>query len=536
MEITGTSVSQGIAIGKIIFYKAQKSVVMQDFVQDTKSEKERFRAAVLAAKDELECIYNKARKENGSFLAQIFEGQRLILEDVEYHADVESLIEEKAVNAEFAVQQTKKKYEKQFLEMNDEYMKARVMDINDISNRLIHVLSRQNELDFSLEEPVILFAVDLTPSEVVCLDRSKLLGLVTEHGSTNSHTAILARMMGIPAITQIDRLSCMEGKMAILDGAEGKLIIEPDSALIEEYKIKEKNKDEDYHKQLKGKKTMTKNGKRIHLYANIGCLTDLDLVVENGAEGIGLFRTEFLFLERDDFPTEEEQFFVYKEVARRLGDKKVIIRTMDLGADKQVNKLNLQKEENPALGYRGIRICLEQTDIFLIQLRAIFRASMFGNIAVMFPMIISLEEVKQIKELVKKAKKSLEDEGIAYKEIELGIMVETPAAALLSDELAKEVDFLSIGTNDLTQYTLAIDRQNEKLDQYYDAYHPAVLKLIELTIKNGHKNGCAVGICGELGADLSMTQTLLQMGLDEFSVSPSAILSVRERICASDVS
>lgn len=536
MEITGTSVSQGIAIGKIAFYKAEKSIATQDFVQDTKAEKERFRTAILTAKDELECVYNKMQKENGSFLAQIFEGQRLLLEDVEYNAIVESLIEEKAVNAEFAIQEAKKKYEKQFLEMDDEYIKARVMDIVDISNRLINVLSRQSALDFSLEEPVILFALDLTPSEAVRIDRSKLLGLVTEHGSTNSHTAILARTMGIPAITKVKPLSCMEGKMAILDGKKGKLIIEPDSALIEEYKIKEKSKDEDHLLQLRGEKTMTKNGKRIRLFANIGCLTDLDLVEENDAEGIGLFRTEFLFLERDDFPTEEEQFLVYKEVAKRLGDKKVIIRTMDLGADKQVSSLKIQKEENPALGYRGIRICLEQTDIFLTQLRAILRASIFGNIAVMFPMIISLEEVKQIKELVEKAKKSLDDKGIAYKEIELGIMIETPAAALLSDELAKEVDFLSIGTNDLTQYTLAIDRQNEKLDRYYDVYHPAVLRLIEHTIKNGHKNGCAVGICGELGADLSMTKTLLQMGVDEFSVSPSAILSVRERICTSDVS
>jgi phosphotransferase system enzyme I (PtsI) len=421
---------------------------------------------------------------------------------------------------------------------DNEYMQARAADVKDISNRVISCLQGGDDAGISGSDPVILLAEDLAPSETVQLDKSLLLSFVTRGGSSNSHTAILARTMNIPALITTDYPADVDGKMGIVDGFEGKLIVDPDDATIAIYKKKMEKEAEKQRmlQELKGKETVTKDGKSIHLYANIGGVKDVADVLENDAEGVGLFRSEFLYLESDDFPTEEEQFKAYRTVAEGMAGKKVIIRTLDIGADKQVDYLNLGEEENPALGYRAIRICLDQTDIFKTQLRALLRASHYGTISIMFPMIISVDEVKQIKSILAEVKKELDEAGVPYKDVEIGIMVETPAAMLLSEELGREVDFFSIGTNDLTQYTLAIDRQNAKLENLNDPHHPAVLKAIQMTIENGHKGGAWVGICGELGADLTLTKDFLAMGFDELSVSPGRILPLRKIVLETDVS
>lgn len=462
----------------------------------------------------------------------------MMLDDLDYNGSICNMIEAQDVNAEYAVAMTGDNFSGMFAEMDDEYMKARAADVKDISERLVNVLSgRENDMS-SLSEPVILVADDLAPSETVQMDKSKLLAFVTEHGSSNSHTAILARTMNIPAIVGVSISKEWNGKIAIVNGYEGCVIIDPDEKEIAkaEKLISEDQEKEKLLKTLKGRKSITKDGKEIHLYANIGNVGDTAAALMNDAEGIGLFRSEFLYLESEDYPTEMEQFTAYKTVAENMAGKKVIIRTLDIGADKKVGYFQLDEEENPALGFRAIRICLERQELFKTQLRAILRASVFGNLSVMFPMVISVQEVQEIKAILEEAKNELKEQGIPYKDVETGIMIETPAAVMMSRELAEEVDFFSIGTNDLTQYTLAIDRQNPKLDRFYDAHHPAVLKMIEMTINNGHKGGAWVGICGELGADVELTETFLRMGIDELSVSPSFILPVRSKIRELDLS
>ena len=481
-------------------------------------------------------LYEKAMKEVGEINAAIFEVHQMMLEDPDYVDSVYHIIRSQGVNAEYAVASTGDNFAEIFAAMDDDYMRERAADVKDISNRLIEVLQGNEQGEIHTEEPVILFAEDLAPSETVQLDKSKVLSFVTHLGSTNSHTAILARTMNIPAIIGVDYPQDVDGKMGIVDGYTGKVYIDPPFSLMEEYQQK-KEKDEEKKRlllQLKGKENITLDGKKINLYANIGGVSDVAAVLANDAGGIGLFRSEFLYLESKDYPTEEEQFSAYKTVAEKMAGKKVIIRTLDIGADKQVDYFHLGKEENPAMGYRAIRICLDRPEIFKTQLRAIYRASYYGTLAIMFPMIISVDEVRQIKKMVETVKEELAKEQIPFKEVELGIMIETPAAALMSEELAKEVDFFSIGTNDLTQYTLAIDRQNQKLDNIYDPHHPAVLKLLKMVVENGHKEGCWVGICGELGADTTLTETFLKMGFDELSVSPSMILKVREKIRSID--
>ena len=477
-------------------------------------------------------------KEVGEANAQIFDVHQMMLDDLDYVESIENMIRSQGINAEFAVATTGDNFSEMFAAMDDDYMRARAADVKDISNRVVSVLQGAEEGGIDSSEPVILVADDLAPSETVQLDKSLVLSFVTRHGSTNSHTAILARTMNIPALIGIDYSDDVNGKFAIVDGYEGKLIIEPDEETLKIYEEK-KYADEEKARlllELRGKENVTLDGKKINLYANIGGVGDVADVLKNDAGGIGLFRSEFLYLGSNDFPTEEEQFKAYRTVAENMAGKKVIIRTLDLGADKQVDYFSLGNEENPALGYRAIRICLTQPEIFKTQLRAIFRASYYGNISIMYPMIISVDEVHEIKAIVAEVKKELDEAGIPYGNVEQGIMIETPAAVLMSEELGKEVDFFSIGTNDLTQYTLACDRQNPKLERFNDAHHPAVLKAIQMTIENGHKGGAWVGICGELGADTTLTETFLRMGVDELSVSPSRILAVREKIRTTDLS
>ena len=538
MEITGKSVFSGIAIGKLAIFQNGDNPVKREKITDSRAEIQRFTDAKEEAKVQLAALYEKALKEVGEVNAAIFEVHQMMLDDLDYIEATTNMIESQEVNAEYAVATTGDNFSAMFAAMDDDYMKARAADVKDISNRVITILQGNQTGGMDSDEPVILLANDLAPSETVQLDKSKVLSFVTRHGSTNSHTAILARTMNIPALIGIDYTEDAEGKLGIVDGYEGKLIIDPPASVLEEYRAR-KEADEEKKRllmELKGKEDVTLDGKQIKLYANIGSVSDVATVLANGAGGIGLFRSEFLYLESSDYPTEEEQFTAYRKVAEMMAGKKVIIRTLDIGADKQVDYFGLDKEENPAMGYRAIRICLDRTDIFKTQLRALYRASYYGNIAIMFPMIISVDEVLKIKGIVAEVKKELDAEGLPYREVELGIMIETPAAVMMTAELAKEVDFFSVGTNDLTQYTLAIDRQNPKLDNIYDSHHPAIMKMLQMIVDNGHAGGCWVGICGELGADTTLTETFLRMGFDELSVSPSMVLSVREEIRKTDLS
>lgn len=532
MVLEGKSVFGGIAIGRLSIYNKKENQVKREKITDVEAEITRFTDAKETAKEQLKGFYEKAVKEVGEVNAAIFEVHQMMLDDLDYVESITNMIRTQEVNAEFAVASTGDNFSKMFAAMDDDYMKERAADVKDISNRVISILQNAENGSVTGEKPVILLADDLAPSETVQLDKSKVLSFVTRHGSTNSHTAILARTMNIPALIGIDFSEDVNGKMGIVDGYTGKLYIEPDEETMKKYEAK-KAEDENKKRlllELKGKENVTLDGKKINLYANIGGVADVANALSNDAGGIGLFRSEFLYLESEDYPTEEAQFAAYKTVAENMAGKKVIIRTLDIGADKQVDYFHMEKEENPAMGYRAIRICLDRPEIFKTQLRAIYRASYYGTISIMFPMIISVKEVKRIKEIVAEVKAELTTEGIPFKDCELGIMIETPAAVMISDLLAEEVDFFSIGTNDLTQYTLAIDRQNPKLDNFYDSHHEAILRMLQMVVDNGHKHGCWVGICGELGADTTLTSTFLKMGFDELSVSPAMILRVREEI------
>lgn len=533
--VTGKSVFGGIKIGKLAFLKKGKQRVERRHVMDTEAEITRFENAKLEAIKQLQDLYQKALKDVGEENASLFEIHQMMLEDLDYNESILHIITGQEVNAEYAVSITADNFARMFSAMDDAYMRGRAADIVDISERLINILSGVKQAGVTIDDPVIVAADDLVPSETVQLDKKKVLGFATMYGSVNSHTAILARTMNIPAIIGLgeDLKQEYHGAPAIIDGFEGKLYINPDERTLEIMKQKQAEEQEKRRllQELRGKETITLRGQMVKLYANIGNSGDVGAVLQNDAEGIGLFRSEFLYLENDNFPTEEQQFAVYKLVAETMAGKKVIIRTLDIGADKQADYFQLEKEENPALGYRAIRICLTQPEIFKTQLRAILRASAFGQIAVMFPMIISVSEVKRIKEILEEVKTELREAGVRFQEdLEIGIMIETPAAIMESRKLAKEVDFFSIGTNDLTQYTLAIDRQNPKLDEFYDAHHPAVLAMIRMATENAHAEGKWIGICGELGADLELTETFLKMGIDELSVSPSMILPLRKKI------
>lgn len=531
-KYTGKSIFKGIAIGKILFYQKGEQPVKRVKIEDTAEQIKRYEDARAKAAEQLQGLYEKALKEVGEANAAVFEVHQMMLEDDDYIDSVVNIIETQQVNAEFAVATTGDNFAKMFAEMEDDYFKARAADVKDISERMVNILSGNESGGALGDEPVIVVAEDLAPSETVQMDKEKLLAFVTRLGSANSHTAILARTMNIPALIEVDIKEEWNGKMAVVDGYTGTFYIDPDEETLK--KMQEK-KEEDIKarellQELKGKEDITVDGKHIKLYANIGGVKDVTSVLANDAAGIGLFRSEFLYLEADNYPNEEAQFQAYKTVAENMAGKKVIVRTLDIGADKQVDYFNLDHEENPAMGYRAIRICLDRRDIFRTQLRALLRASAYGNIGIMYPMIISVDEVKEIKKIVESIKTELTEKGIEYGEVEQGIMIETPAAVMISDLLAEEVDFFSIGTNDLTQYTLAIDRQNSKLDNIYDSHHPAVLRMIQKTIENGHKAGCWVGICGELGADMTLTETFLKMGIDELSVSPTFVLPIRKLI------
>ena len=531
-QFTGKSILNGIAIGRILFYSKNQREVKRNKVEDAEIEIARYESARETAIEQLQELCDKATEEVGEANAMIFEVHAMMLEDDDYNDSVYNIIRTEGVNAEFAVAKTGDNFAVMFSEMEDEYFKARAVDVKDISERVIAVLAGAEEEQRLGEEPVIVVAEDLAPSETVQMDKSKLLAFVTRLGSSNSHTAILARTMNIPALIGVEISESWNGKMAIVDGKQGILLVDPDVVTLEHY-MTERKKDEERRKlllQLKGRPDETKDGKHIHLYANIGSVADVANVLDNDAAGIGLFRSEFLYLEKDTYPTEEEQFQVYKTVVQNMADKKVVIRTLDIGADKQVDYFEMEHEENPAMGYRAIRICLDRIEVFKTQLRALYRASAFGTVSIMFPMIISVEEVKKIKKICEEVKAELDANHVEYGDVELGIMIETPAAVMISDLLAKEVDFFSIGTNDLTQYTLAIDRQNPKLDNIYDSHHLAILRMIRMVIENGHKENCWVGICGELGADLTLTETFIKMGIAELSVSPSMILPIRNII------
>ncbi|WP_306479616.1 phosphoenolpyruvate--protein phosphotransferase [Mediterraneibacter sp.] len=533
--IKGKSVFGGVSIGKIMFYKRNEKVIKRTHVDDVDAEWKRFCDAKDTAVSQLKELYDKAIEDVGEANAMIFEIHQMMLEDLDYLESIENIIRTQEVNAEFAVATTADNFAQMFAAMDDAYMQGRAADVKDVSERVLDILCGVSGGMKEMTEPCIIAADDLAPSETVQLDKSKVLGFATMYGSSNSHTAILARTMNIPAVIGLgeDLLAEYDGKMAVIDGFTGMLYIDPDE---ETMKVMEEKRAKDQEQkalleQLKGKENVTKSGQKINVYANIGNVSDVGAVLKNDAGGIGLFRSEFLYLENSDFPTEEQQFAVYKQVAENMAGKKVIIRTLDIGADKQVDYFGLDKEENPALGYRAIRICLTRKEIFKTQLRALYRAAMFGNISIMFPMIISVSEVHEIKAIIAEVKEELKNEGIPFKEdVELGVMIETPASVMISRELAKEVDFFSVGTNDLTQYTLAIDRQNAKLDKFYDPHHPAVLAMIKMAADNAHAEGAWIGICGELGADLELTEEFLKMGLDELSVSPAMVLPLRKRI------
>ena len=535
ITIKGKSVFGGVSIGKIMFYKRNEKVIKRTHVDDVDAEWKRFCDAKDTAVSQLKELYDKAIEDVGEANAMIFEIHQMMLEDLDYLESIENIIRTQEVNAEFAVATTADNFAQMFAAMDDAYMQGRAADVKDVSERVLDILCGVSGGMKEMTEPCIIAADDLAPSETVQLDKSKVLGFATMYGSSNSHTAILARTMNIPAVIGLgeDLLTKYDGKMAVIDGFTGMLYIDPDE---ETMKVMEEKRAKDQeqkalHEQLKGKENVTKSGQKINVYANIGNVSDVGAVLKNDAGGIGLFRSEFLYLENSDFPTEEQQFAVYKQVAENMAGKKVIIRTLDIGADKQVDYFGLDKEENPALGYRAIRICLTRKEIFKTQLRALYRAAMFGNISIMFPMIISVAEVHEIKAIIAEVKEELKNEGIPFKDdVELGVMIETPASVMISRELAKEVDFFSVGTNDLTQYTLAIDRQNAKLDKFYDPHHPAVLAMIKMAADNAHAEGAWIGICGELGADLELTEEFLKMGLDELSVSPAMVLPLRKRI------
>ena len=535
ITLTGKSVFGGVEIGKIAFYKRNKRQVVRRHVENTEEEVKRFEEAKLTAIAQLKELYEKAVKDVGEENAMIFEMHQIMLHDLDYNESVTHIITGQEVNAEYAVSMTADNFAKMFLAMEDAYMQGRATDVRDISERVLTILSGAGQSGIDETEPVIVAADDLVPSETVQLDKERVLGFATMYGSSNSHTAILARTMNIPAIIGLGETLKPEydGAYAVIDGFDGKIYIDPDEYTLKIMKEKqsEEQKKKALLQELKGKENKTLSGQRIDIYANIGNNSDVGLVLQNDAGGIGLFRSEFLYLESNTFPTEEEQFAAYKLVAENMAGKKVIIRTLDIGADKQVDYFGLEKEENPALGYRAIRICLTRPDIFKTQLRALLRASAYGQIAIMFPMIISVGEVRQIKAILEEVKAELREAGIRFNEdMEIGIMIETPAAVMQSRELAKEVDFFSVGTNDLTQYTLAIDRQNPKLDAFYDAHHPAVLAMIRMAAESAHAEGKWIGICGELGADLELTETFLEMGIDEISVSPSMILPLRKKV------
>ena len=535
ITLEGKSVFGGVAIGKIQFYKRNEITIKRTRVEDVEAEVERFQNAKAKTLELLKGLYEKALEDVGEANAMIFEAHQLMLEDPDYVESIENIIRTQDVNAEYAIGATADNFAAIFEAMDDAYMQGRAADVRDVSERLLQALSSQNETVMVMDEPVIIAADDLVPSETVQLDKEKVLSFVTMYGSANSHTAILARTMNIPAVIGLGEALKEEydGKVAIVDGVDGKVYIDPDEETMASMQKKQKKDQEQKEllNQLKGKENVTKSGQKVNVYANIGNLADVGAVLKNDAGGIGLFRSEFLYLESDTYPTEEQQFAVYKKVAETMAGKKVIIRTLDIGADKQVDYFKLDKEDNPALGYRAIRICLTRPEIFKTQLRALYRASAYGQISIMFPMIISVAEVKKIKEIVEEVKAELRTEGAAFREdVELGIMIETPAAVMVSRELAKEVDFVSVGTNDLTQYTLAIDRQNQKLEDFYDSHHPAVLAMIRMAAESAHAEGKWIGICGELGADVTLTETFLKMGIDELSVAPGMVLKVRQKI------
>lgn len=536
----GISVYKGIVLGPVVVLNNTDFQVRRKKIEDVDLEKQRVKQAGEQAEEQLKKLYDKAVKEVGEASAAIFEVHQMMLQDEDYLDAINNMIKTEKVNAEYAVAVTGDHFSEMFARMDDDYMKARAADIKDISNRLVRNLQGEREVDFGAIEPSIIIAEDLSPSETVQMDKNKILAFVTVHGSTNSHTAILARMMNIPALigVPLNLEEIKTGMQAVVDGFNGEVIFEPTAELREKtmQRIAEEKEKFQLLQTLKGKESVTLDGRKVHLYANIGSVDDLGYVLENDAEGIGLFRSEFLYLGRNDFPTEEEQFQAYKQVLQVMAGKKVIIRTLDIGADKQVDYFHLKKEENPAMGYRAIRICLKQPEIFKTQLRALLRASVFGNLSIMYPMIIGTEEVTKIYEIVHEVQRDLEKAQIPYHIPEQGIMIETPAAVMISDELAEMVDFFSIGTNDLTQYTLAIDRQNEELNDFYNPHHKAILKMIQMVADHAHKHGKWVGICGELGADPELTKDFVRMGIDELSVAPSMILKLRKEIREMEVS
>lgn len=543
VTLKGKSVYSDVCMGRISFYSRKEQVIVRYHVDDTAAEIARFNEAKAEGINQLKKLYEKIVVTVGEADAAVFEIHQMMMEDLDYCDSIENIITTQNVNAEYAVGTTADNFQAMFLAMDDDYMRGRAADVKDVSERLIRILQNENtdENEESGDDMYIIASDDLAPSETVQLDKDKVLGFILQAGSTNSHTAILARSMGIPAIIGLGDglLAEYDKKFAIVDGFTGTVYIEPDEETLEA--MKKKKTESDHYKELlltlKGKENVTKDGRKINIYANIGSPADVAKVLANDAGGIGLFRSEFLYLENTDFPTEDQQFLAYKQVAENMAGKKVVIRTLDIGADKQADYFNLDHEENPALGYRAIRICLTQPEIFKTQLRALYRAAVFGNISIMFPMITSVDEVMKAKEIAAEVQAELEAEGIPYKKnVETGIMIETPAAALISDELAKIVDFFSVGTNDLTQYTLAIDRQNRKLEPFANTHHKAVLKLIEMAAKNAHKEGIWIGICGELGADTTLTEEFLRMGIDELSVSASMILKVRNEVRNTDLS
>ena len=533
-QYTGKSVVQEIAVGSIYVFAKKESSLTKRTIEDADQEMARFEAARTEAMNQLDHLYQEALTQVGEEEAMIFDTHKVMLEDLDYLEAIEEKIRTDKVNAEYAVTATGEEFAAIFAGMDDEYMQARAADVKDISDRVVRILEGRQDEGFHPAEPVIVLAEDLTPAETIQMDKSKILAFVTQKGSANSHTAILARSLNIASLVNADVEIKPEyhGRQAVVDGVEGVFYINPEPELLKqkEKQQKELAGREEALKQLIGMPSETKDGRKIKIYANMGNVEDVAQVLKNDAEGIGLFRSEFLYLGREDFPGEEEQFEAYKEVVSAMQGRKVIIRTLDIGADKKADYFGLEPEENPAMGYRAIRICLTREEIFRTQLRAIYRASAFGTVSIMFPMIISVTEIRKIKKIVEQVKAELAAENIATGKVELGIMVETPAAAVISDQLAEEVDFFSIGTNDLTQYTLAIDRQNQKLDSFYDSHHEAVLRLIRMTVENGHKAGIWVGICGELGADETLTETFVDMGLDELSVSPSSVLKIRDRV------
>lgn len=542
ITLKGKSVFGGIAIGKLAFYKRRQHTIKRTHVDNPSAEVQRFEHARETAMQQLKCLYDKAMQEVGEANAAIFDIHQMMLEDPDYCESVASIITTQQVNAEYAVGTTADHFARMFAAMDDAYMQGRATDVRDVSERVLGILVGTGSDSVQKPDgPVIIAADDLAPSETVQLDKDQVLGFATMYGSSNSHTAILARTMGIPAVIGLqDALTPeFDGHEAIIDGFSGTVYIDPDEQTLSEMRVKQKEDEERKAllQRLKGKDNVTLDGQHIKVYANIGNLSDVGAVLQNDADGIGLFRSEFLYLENTDFPTEEQQFTVYKTVAEMMAGKKVIIRTLDIGADKTVDYFGLQKEENPALGYRAIRICLTRQDVFQTQLRALYRASAFGEIAIMIPMIISVEEVRTVKKIVAEVQQQLREEGLPFSDsVELGIMIETPAAVMISEELAREVDFFSVGTNDLTQYTLAIDRQNPQLDAFYEPHHPALLRMIRMVVENAHKAGIWIGICGELGADPQLTSTFLSLGVDELSVSPGLVLGLRKTIRETDVS